>query len=237
MSSNIRRNVRSHQYRMGQDADSLPTANLIEHLAADSITGLGDGDGIATWVADVGTNGVQGVAARRPTYKTGIKNGLPVARFDGTTDGMDLTGLTAGLGSFTFVFVIDAADANTTLEYLFDTATGRLIMAFQAGTITKMGWNDGAWKEPGIAITGWQILTFVLTSGANGEIFRNGVSLGTAAYTATAVGGATVLGAKHTAGANWFPGDIGEFLVYSDALDAATRGQTEAYLNNKWLIY
>ena len=62
-------------------------------LEADAITGLSDTDPVATW-ADLSVNGhdfVQATSGRRPLYRTGIINGLPVVRFDGTDDRLSNT--------------------------------------------------------------------------------------------------------------------------------------------------
>ncbi len=66
-----------------------PTPSQITGLAlwlkADAITGLADGDAIGTWTDSSGNgrNATQATAGAKPTYKTGIINSLPVARFDG----------------------------------------------------------------------------------------------------------------------------------------------------------
>ena len=57
-------------------------------LAADKITGLDDGDTVATW-SDSTTNGndfAQSTASKKPLYKTGIFNSKPAIKFDGTDD-------------------------------------------------------------------------------------------------------------------------------------------------------
>jgi len=235
MSQHIINASRSHRRRaLAASGPALPTANLIQHLDATAITGLNDGDAVATWTATVGTNATQGTAAKRPLYKTGIQNSLPIVRADGTDDYLSLTGLTQASGSLTFITAIKSATG--TSNPLFDTATGRLMIATLSNPANTVGWYDTGWKSIAAATTNFEILTWVLTSGGNGEVFRNGVSLGTAAYTARAIGGATTLLSRNDGLAN-LSADLGEFLIYSAALNAATRAQAETYLNNKWSVY
>ena len=56
-------------------------------LEADKIAGLSDTDPVPSW-ADLSGNGhdfAQGTSGNRPVYRTGIRNGLPVVRFAGSS--------------------------------------------------------------------------------------------------------------------------------------------------------
>lgn len=57
-------------------------------LKADAIAGLSDGDPVGTWSdsSGQGNHATQATAAKKPTYKTNIINGLPAVRFDGVDD-------------------------------------------------------------------------------------------------------------------------------------------------------
>lgn len=81
--------------RAGGAPSFLPSDldNLILWLRADTITGLNDGDAVATWQDDSGQGNdvTQGVAANRPTYQTNERNGLPIVRFDGINDVLTVT--------------------------------------------------------------------------------------------------------------------------------------------------
>lgn len=175
-----------------------------------------------------GNNAIQKTEARRYVYKTGIQNGLSIAR-NGTS--FLLTGLTSTSGSYTFFYAINRTGGN----WLFDAATGRLVLA--TNNSTKYSWNDGAWHDIAATTTGWQLLTYHFTSGGNGVIYKNGSSLGSAAYTATNIGGNVGLFADYGGGSNIMTGDAGEFLLYNSALSSADRQSVETYLNNKWAIY
>lgn len=61
-------------------------------LSSGAITGLVDGDPVASWT-DLSGNGLhatQGTGSKRPTYKTGILNGRPAVQF-ATDDGLAVT--------------------------------------------------------------------------------------------------------------------------------------------------
>jgi hypothetical protein len=83
--------------------------NPIAWYKADAITGLSDNDPIDTW-PDSSGNGIDltQTSTARPLYKTGIVNGLPVARFDGSDDYMSS-------GSFTL-----SSNVNAVVVYSLD---------------------------------------------------------------------------------------------------------------------
>lgn len=71
----------------------LPTdiADLRVWLKAGRITGLNDGDAVATW-SDLSGNGndaTQATGAKQPLYQTNIVNGEPIVRGDGVNDILD----------------------------------------------------------------------------------------------------------------------------------------------------
>ncbi len=59
-------------------------------LDATRISGLNDGDPVATWSdlsgSGSGNDATQATSSKRPLYKVGIVNGKPVVRFDGVDD-------------------------------------------------------------------------------------------------------------------------------------------------------
>lgn len=65
-------------------------SGLVVWLAADEITGLSDGDPVATW-SDLSGNGNDATeATNTPTYQTNEINSLPIVRFDGINDEMHI---------------------------------------------------------------------------------------------------------------------------------------------------
>lgn len=195
-----------------------------------------DGDPVGLWQDQSGNgdHATQGTAAARGTLKLAIQNGLPVVRLDGTDDFYSLTGLTAASGPHTFFAAINPGNlaGAGSLKYLFDAATGRLILACATSADNKVGFFDGAWDSIADGANGFQILSWVLGSGT-GSVRRNGTSLGSAAYTNTAIGGAVGLGASNDGAGSRLACDIGEVLLYG-SLTAGQVAQVEAYLLARW---
>lgn len=94
-------------------------------LEADRIIGLSDGDPIATWLdaSQGGNNATQAVAGKRPTYKTNIINGKPVARFDGgdclITSSVDLSAI-----DDVTIFAIFTAATGATVQAIIEHGNG-----------------------------------------------------------------------------------------------------------------
>ena len=177
-------------------------------------------------------NAVQTTEAKRYAYKVNIKNSLSVLSSNDVQGGYSLTGLTSTSGSYTFFFVFDRL---STANWMFDTQTGRFVLA--TSNSGNYSWNDpGGWHNIASTTTGWQSLTYHFTSGGNGVIYKNGSSLGSAAYTTRNIGGRvglfsdyTVIGTKS--------GNHSEIIIYDSALSDTNRQTVETYLNNKWAIY
>lgn len=109
-------------------------------LEASRITGLSDGDPVATW-ADASGNSrdfSQGTGVNRPTYKTNIINGRAIVRFDGTTDYVQgpnfLTGYTEGE-----IFVLVKINADPPA----DVAQSGLWVFGSSGDTTHFPYTDG----------------------------------------------------------------------------------------------
>jgi len=193
-----------------------------------------DGDNMSP-LRDYSGNGNKANAIATVTYKTAIKNGLSVYRMG--TSSYQYVSTSIPSGSFTFVIAINPTDTSGA-KYIFDSSAGRFIIALRAFGSELVGWFDGAWNGIAASSTGWQILAWVLTSGGNGEVFRNGASLGAAAYSAKAIGGTTRIFSEYTGGAGFFSnGDMGEFLVFDKALSSGELSALTGYLNAKWNIF
>ena len=62
----------------------LPAGNLAGWYKADAITGLSDGDAVASWVDSSGNGNTltQSTSGAKPSYETNEVNSLPIVRFD-----------------------------------------------------------------------------------------------------------------------------------------------------------
>lgn len=218
----------------GFDPTSISGCQL--WLQAEAITGLSDGAPVLTWSDESGGDhhAAQTQASRQPTFQTGVMNGRPAVRFDGA-DSMSLS-LSEASTEHTFFFVIDLAALGGHHNYLFDSREGRLILdAAKDDASHHVRWRDSSWRNVAAGVVGCQILTWVF-SGATGEVFRNGASLGTKTYNPASLGGTTALGSNYSGNQNRFEGDIAEVVYYNRALPAADRQQVEQYLGNRYAI-
>lgn len=135
----------------------------------------------------------------------------------------------ASTGGWTFMYVIKAS-SNTGTPTLFDTQSGRMVN--YSFNTNRYAYFDGSLKTIGSTVpdTNIHILTFVLNSDTNvGEIFRDGVSLGTSTMTARNIGGATSIFGRHTTlgGGLGFVGSWAQALSWSKALSTAERQRVE----------
>jgi hypothetical protein len=197
-------------------------------------TADGDPLGAADDYSGGAFHALQATGASRPTLKLNIRNGLPAMRLDGVDDEL-LSGLTAGAGSYTLFAAFNETAAGD--------GAGRTVIASQGGATFRfnqhsgnnpanVAWYDGAWKEPAAVAAGWQILEWYLPGGGTGEVVRDGASVGTAAYTASALTTGTVV--FGFGGAGVAKGDYGELLLYLRALTAGERTSVRSYLSGRW---
>lgn len=210
-------------------------ANLFTD-SAKTTPATSDGDALGGVAPLAGAVDASAATTARPTLRQGVNgiNGHWAAEFNGTANVWNITGITASSGSQTFYFVMNT-DLPTTNTHLFDTQTGRLIVLATNAT-NQAAWFDGSYHGIAAASSTDQILTVVLTSGGNGEIFRNGTSLGTAAYTDKAIGGGVALGGNYLRTAQFYSGLLSFAGVYSAAHDATARGEMHSYLSELYGI-
>lgn len=217
-----------------------------------------DADPVGGWKDKSGNNNhaTQAVAGDRGTLKLAIQNGLPIVRFDGTSDSLELSG--AGLdilknvaGATLFAaFKGTAADARFVLSFetnasgtlraglaiktagLDYRAAGRTLDADTAGAA-----GGGTLANVWHTLVGWFDYT-------NGDIyaFLDGAQLATSSTTVISNGNTSNTSSALAqvgalAAVQFFPGDVAEVLVYTSALSVANRQAVESYLNSKWVMY
>lgn len=206
--------------------------------AAFTITPVaGVSDRVTTWADQSGNgrNASQATAALKPSKTPAAQNGLPALLFD-LSDGLSIT-MSLIAGSLSFWAVVNVPTAVVNGHYLIDIETGRLTFAVRNGVDNaKIGWQTGAgWVDIANTTTGWQILVWVMTDGGNGQLFRNGVSLGTSAYTGVAVGGQVAIGSRYNVNStNGLRSTLGECGMVAGALSAGNRALLTSFLQSKW---
>ena len=213
----------------------LDVAGLALWLKADAIAGLANGATIAT-LPDVSGNGndaTQSIAAKKPTFQLNQINTHPVVRSDGDDDFLSLTGLSVGGGNKTF-FTIIKPDTTDFGETLFDTLTGRLVIAPSHVTAGQVGYFDGGWKLTGVVIVAeWQYLVWDLVlGGTNSIVYKNGAALGSAmTYSSSSIGDGCALLSDYAGLTRFFNGDLLEFGIFDGSLSSPDLALLHAYLS------
>jgi hypothetical protein len=185
-----------------------------------------------------------GGATTRASYQTSEQNTLSVVRFDGN-DGLSINPYSslASAPALT-VFVVMKMTATTGSPNIFvtnsgatgliyDTTAGKFVAKAAGGVGTSTVVNDG---------TAFHIHTFAY----DGTQTTNAASLkyrydktditltfaGTVGDTLSASNTTLYIGNNN--GANYYTGDIGEFLIFTHALNSTEISNVENYLSNKW---
>jgi hypothetical protein len=197
---------------------------LVEWHDASALTGLADGDPVASWT-DRSTSGIpatQATSSKRPTYKTGIQNGLPVVRFDGVDDVLAAgTAVTVGT-----VFAVAKYSAATFTSYNgLLTETGSTVYML----LGSSGSNQLLAPQP----TGTYYKNGTLTSpSTSGSGPMNAFAL--MAVTLSAGSIKLQIGLDRDQVSRFWNGDVAEIIAYNSILSTTDRQSVEAYLKAKW---
>lgn len=188
-----------------------------------------------------GNHATQTTEAAKPQLKLAIKNGLAVARFDGVNH--YLTTRPVWMQKTQTIFgvmkhnVEPAGLANAFGTILINTWG----MWVDAGLLTLQAYTDGGAffeTQSGISVGVWYILCGVrrMTELHN---YANDQSAGPTAITGTPVEAQSTIavGAGQTTATYRLNGDLGEVLIYNEALNDSDRVLVLNYLNSKWSVY
>ena len=229
---------------------SVPSPKVVCWFRADAISGLNNGDPVASWAdsSGFGHDATQTNVSQQPTYLAGALNRLPIVRFSAANNQVltlsrpvqdDFTvfcvfrstqGLNSGSQFYAGAGLISGEVATGTNDFgvgLF--ANGQVCAGTgnpDASVNSIPGYNDG---NP-------HLVTFKRTR-SSGEIdlYLDGNFLGSAPgnTNSLAAPAALALGAQQTLN-NFFSGDIAEIKIYNAALSDADRLGQEAGLIQKW---
>jgi hypothetical protein len=196
---------------------------------------------VETWATYKGTGPdfTKPSDARRPDYEasTASMNGRETVHFD-IGQGEILTaadGTVAEAGSFVVITALDQLSTPTAAQYFFDFELGRLICELSNGTTADLGFFESGHQAIAAAATGAQILRWTFTVGGNCEIFRDGVSLGTSAYSGTDADGAIGIGGEYDGVGKYADAKVGRHMMFS-GIDAARDARVEAWMSDYYGI-
>jgi hypothetical protein len=229
--------------------------SLVMHLRANEADktfrgGLDHDDLGQLWqnVKKTGKIMVQNNPSKAPLLKTNVINGLPVFRFDGTSDCFQPSIPEASLHDLTGFSLFFVAKASSLVNYqsiirfqnaatlnyvVFPFSDGKCISSSDGGiaggvqlnpTLGAFCLGHANWKKD-TATSGFQ--TYL-----NG-ILQNERTSANANTVAERLG----VGSYANGGGDFFNGDIAEILIFQDSLNSSQRFFVENYLNTKYRIY
>lgn len=193
-------------------------------------TGYSDG-GAMTAIVD--WSGNSNNLAGNATYKTAIQNGLPIFRFNGSTDLMTKV-FTLNQPCFRFiVFKLLAVNGGAQSGVADGGAGAQCLLYFATGASAPLQTYAGVVQDVSAA---YGTATFersgVVYNGASSKAVKGTSSITTISPGALGMGGATLGGRADSAGFGQV--DIGEVIIGSGALSDAVINAAMAYLKNKW---
>ena len=211
-----------------------PSGSPVGHWSADTITGLEDGDPVATWPDQSGNSNdlVQATPAKKPTYQTNeINTTLPIVRFDGTDDFM--ISADASVTQPCTIFFVWKAITWTHLDYMFDGSNNDTTVVAQFTTTPNvlMYAGGGGLQDNALAL-GDHGLYVCLYNGGSSTFRLNAGLVASGNVGADDPGGFTI-GARAL---GYSPAniDVAEAIFYGGS-ESPT--DNEAGLNTKYAIY
>lgn len=215
-------------------------AGLVEWLKADAITGLADGDAVASW-ADSSGNGnaaVQATVGVQPTYRLNAIGRLPAVRFDGVNDWLRAA-TPAAVGGITIFSVVHLPSAPVGTQYITDfnrPASYLAAMSLDTAVYNAQAWDTAFRTSTRPVQSGAHVWALRASAGGVVTAYSDGVA-GTPAVVgafASPSGSQAAIGSIRGGPSNFLSGDLGEFIVYSRALTDAEMAQVQNYLQAKW---
>ena len=223
----------------------LPTSisNCVLLLRADKITGLNDGDSVATWSDESGESNDATEATNKPTYETNVQNSLAVVRFNGSNDKLaTASSLFTGADPRSIVVAFSHSGSKPYTYAVAGQATGNSASTW---FLVQSRWN-GVDGDPYLAcysndLTGTTAVNqsfkvvMAIYDGTDAFTYLGATQENTGAKTLNT--GDAIFRLAHSnygAEGEYLAGDIGEVIVYSKALDAAERTLINDYLTDKW---
>ena len=225
------------------DASTLYTDSGLTTLVA------ADGDPVGGWLDKSGNtrHATQASGTNKPAYKTAIKNGLSVVRFDGVNDSLatatfGLSNLTrwvfsvhrVSTGSLVGVFVHGTTDANELFGFLVG----------PNGYYSDIGSSLGPYADLSTTSpfsAGYYVLGQVWTRPASSSILsfnKNGVASTPTVSSPSNIPNTTTqifnVGKRIS---SFFNADLCELIYGESTLTAQNTADVLSYLNTKWGVY
>lgn len=210
-------------------------SGLILWLKADWLN-LNDGDTVAKWydLSSYSNDASAPSAGNRPIFKTGVLNGKPVLRFNGSSSLLNLTSNVTTARTIMMVYEWDSqVIAASYAPILGSTATYYDLHGMtEAGSPTDKVFGT-AWAS-----------TYI----ANASVWENGASTTAANLTKNRTSFSLIevqttgnvrfnnISNDRSIAGRYFHGDIAEIIVYDSVLSTSDRQKVERYLRDKYSL-
>lgn len=208
--------------------DPSTVTGMLAWYKADAL-GLSDGDPVGSWADSSGNSRTPTQSgSSRPTYKTGIVNGMPVVRFDGSNDYLSLSQSFISADAWTILTV--SKSSSGTGPIASNDSSGNRGWVFWRGT---SGGNFETGGSPGTSYTassGFDVIT--IRGGI--EIYVNGVFNISSTRSIPSNAAPFEIGRRNFG--ELLTGDIAEIIIYNRRITRAERAGIEQYLASKYAI-
>jgi len=206
-------------------------AGLQLWLDASQITGLNDGDAVATWPDRSGNvrDYTQGTVSARPIYKTNIRGSLPIVRLDGVDDQMSASH-TITVKTVVVVFDITGAPPQYAAAAYLAGGSGDAVFYRDTSNTALGTYQSAAGFGPALSGLGSGFLIAIWRFNSSTSNLRvDGVTSGAVAASWTTAFTAGVIG-KNGGSVQFLSGDIAHVLYYDTVLTDADCLLLETYL-------
>lgn len=230
---------------------TLPVTDGLQlWLDASTGTSLGTGDTVVQWADQSGNanHALQINEALAPTLAPGAVNGMPVVRFDGVDDFLDVadSDSLSIIGDISTFYVIRFTDFATFRAVWGKTVVNQpapndLYALPTSGAPRFFRGNGVSGAQQVTGTRGYPANTFILAGvqqgGRTATHYLGGAANGSGTITAATVDGNRSLrvGSRDD-GATRMKGDIAELLIYDRALSASERTAVQRYLAERYAL-
>lgn len=201
----------------------------------DRLSALADGASVSSWAdsSDWGHTASQSTGARQPIYRTNVRNGRAIVRWDGADDYMTFADVTNASAWTIFVAGKPQDVVTQQLNYVVSQTGAGCYVGGWDGTY-GLGFGQfqdvGKYRVANVEPVVWGVWCWQPT-----HQYRDGIEVGVAASAGTmdridfrAIGGRPDIDNLG------FFGDLGEVMLYTRILDAPEMDEVHAYLRRRW---
>jgi hypothetical protein len=222
---------------------AMPLASLLMWLKADSGVGqIGTNAPVDLWADQSGNNNnaIQTTGSSEPSWIPGVLNGLPIIRFNGSSDYLQLANCLTSLTQAEVFAVVKAFPGGTASQSLwflgssgnvFDTQYPANGANIKDNFGSLFSYNLGVPPQP---LTQYNIYE-VSVQNTNADAWLNQILLYQVNNNTHGFSSSPILSGNSNAGSGtFFYGDVAEVLIFNRALTPGERATVNLYLNGKY---